>query len=201
MRRRRASAVRFRARALVKTIARLSDLHLGRSPATALACSRIVRALVVERVDQVLVTGDVTDHGRVDELGHFRRLFAPLSGPLLVVPGNHDRLGEDAGRWIQRGRLHAQHLPGTFVIRLDSTAPHNSSAIAAHGLLNPRDIDEVKVVLDAAPEGSLVALMLRHHVHALPEDGLLERFSTLVGWPNASHLPLGGALLERLAGR
>lgn len=184
------------------TIAHLSDLHIGKDAATASSARRLVQALDAAGVDQVLVTGDVTDRGRVEELRLFRRIFAPLApGRLLVVPGNHDRAGDDAGQWLMRGRVSAQVSPGLFTVRLDSTAPHNRSLLDGHGLLTWRDIEEVEAVLPAAPAGSLVVLMLHHHLHALPHDNLFERLSSLVGWPNAEELPLGGALLQRLAGR
>lgn len=186
----------------MRTLAHLSDLHIGKDAATAWSARRLVRALDAAGVDRVLVTGDVTDRGRLEELRLFRRLVAPL-GPerVLVVPGNHDRIGEDAGRYLMAGRVHAEVSPDLFVIRLDSTAPHNRSLVDGHGLLTGRDVDEIEVVLGAAPAGALVVLMLHHHLHALPEEGFLERLSSLVGWPNADELPLGGRLLERLLGR
>jgi 3',5'-cyclic AMP phosphodiesterase CpdA len=185
----------------VPTIAHVSDLHIGKGPATSLAARRLVRALEAAGVDQVLITGDVTDRGRLEELREFRSLFAPIAGRLVVVPGNHDRLGQDAARWLMRGRVHALVLPDLYLVRLDSTAPHNRSLLDGHGLLTPDDIREVEAVLPGAPPRSLVALMLHHHVHALPEDDLWEKLSSLVGLPNATHLPLGGELLRRIAGR
>ncbi len=186
----------------MRTLAHLSDLHVGKDAATAWSARRLVRALDAAGVDRVLVTGDVTDRGRLEELRLFRRIVAPL-GPerVLVVPGNHDRIGEDAGRYLMAGRVHAVVSPGLFAIRLDSTAPHNRSLVDGHGLLTERDIAEVEALLGAAPAGALVVLMLHHHLHALPEEGFLERLSSLVGWPNADELPLGGRLLERLLGR
>ena len=186
----------------MRTLAHLSDLHIGKDAATAWSARRLVRALDAAEIDRVLVTGDVTDRGRLEELRLFRRIVAPL-GPerLLVVPGNHDRIGEDAGRHLMAGRVHAAVSPGLFVIRLDSTAPHNRSLVDGHGLLTERDIAEVEAVLGAAPGGALVVLMLHHHLHALPEEGFLERLSSLVGWPHAGELALGGQLLERLLGR
>ena len=47
-----------------RTLAHVSDLHYGRDAATERACERIRDALVQARVDDVLVTGDVTDRGR-----------------------------------------------------------------------------------------------------------------------------------------
>jgi 3',5'-cyclic AMP phosphodiesterase CpdA len=183
------------------TIAHVSDLHIGKDAAASRSARLLVQALDAAGIDQVLLTGDVTHRGRLEELKEFRAIFAPLAGRLSVVPGNHDRLGDDAARWLMRGRVHAQVLPGLYVVRLDSTAPHNRSLIDGHGLLTREDIAEVEAVLAGAPPESLVVLMLHHHVHRLPEDGLWERLSNLIGLPNATELSLGGELLERLAGR
>ena len=55
--------------------------------------------LVEARVGAVLLTGDVTHRGLAAELLRYERIFAPLldAGRLLAVPGNHDRMGDDAG--------------------------------------------------------------------------------------------------------
>jgi Icc protein len=185
----------------VRTIAHLSDLHIGKDAGNDARAGRLCQALRAAGVDRVLVSGDVTHRGRVDELASFRRLFAPLQERLVVVPGNHDRLGEDAGRWLMAGRVQVEASPGLHLVRLDSTAPHNRSLIAAHGELGRPDIAAVEEALAGAAPGALVVVMLHHHLHALPEDCFLERLSTLVGWPNAAELGLGAQLLQRLLGR
>jgi len=185
----------------VRTIAHLSDLHIGKDPENDRAAGQLALALEASGVDRVLVSGDLTHRGRVEELAAWRRLSAPLRDRLVVVPGNHDRLGDDVGRFLMAGRVQVESAPGLHVVRLDSTAPHNRSLIDGHGELARRDIHEVSRALDFAPAGALVAVMLHHHLHALPEDCFLERLSTLVGWPNAAELPLGAALLRRLLGR
>lgn len=40
--------------------------------------------------DVVLMTGDLTDFGRVEEYELLRKLIAPLEMPVYVIPGNHD---------------------------------------------------------------------------------------------------------------
>ena len=40
--------------------------------------------------DLIILTGDLTDFGRPEEYAYLKALLAPLSAPLLVVPGNHD---------------------------------------------------------------------------------------------------------------
>jgi 3',5'-cyclic AMP phosphodiesterase CpdA len=184
----------------VKTLAHLSDLHIGRSAANDAAARRLVAALLAADVDKVLLCGDVTHRGRLRELSDFRRLFAPIQERLVVVPGNHDRLGEDAAAWLMKGRVQVDASPGLFVVRLDSTAPHNRSLVDCHGRLTPRDISEVEAALARAPLGALVVLMLHHHLHPLPADDLFDRVSALAGWPFADELRLGGSLLHRLAG-
>jgi 3',5'-cyclic AMP phosphodiesterase CpdA len=182
------------------TIAHLSDLHIGRSAANDGAARSLVAALVAEDVDKVLVSGDVTHRGRLEELADFRRIFAPVQERLAVVPGNHDRLGQDAAAWLMSGRVQLDASPGLFVVRLDSTAPHNRSLVDGHGRLTPRDIAEVESALARAPMGALVVLMLHHHLHPLPGDDLFDRVSAWAGWPFADELRLGGSLLHRLTG-
>jgi len=187
---------------MTRTLAHVSDLHLGRDAETDAAVEDLCHALVAADVEAVLVTGDVTHRGRSAELDLFRRLFAPLEERLVVVPGNHDRLGEDLGGALMAGsRVQAELRPGMLVVRLDSTAAHNRRWIASHGALTAEDVAAVERAVEAAPPGVLVALMLHHHLLPLPEDHLGERLATLLGWPHAAELELGRELVERLRGR
>lgn len=185
-----------------RTLAHVSDLHLGRDRATDAANARVVEALCEAEVDVVMVTGDVTHRGRRSELAAFERTFAPLRDRTVVVPGNHDRLGEDAGRSIAgAARVLVEVRPGLHIVRLDSTAPHNRGLLSSHGELSEADIAAVESAVDGAPPGSLVVLMLHHHLLPLPEDDLAERLASLLGLPNAAELRLGQRLLERIRGR
>jgi 3',5'-cyclic-AMP phosphodiesterase len=187
---------------IARTLAHVSDLHLGRDARTDEAAAALVRALLHEGVDDVLVTGDVTHRGRDRELATFERLFAPLADRLLVVPGNHDRAGHDvAARLMPGARVVVERRPGLRAVRVDSTGPHNRRAMDSHGTLLPEDVGAVLRALDAAPRGVLVVLMLHHHLHRLPADHLGERLATLLGLPNAAELERGPELLEKLGGR
>ncbi len=183
------------------TLVHLSDLHLGRSEAEAAALRRMVTAVLQARVDHVVVTGDLTDHGRLDELATFHRLTAPIADRLTVVPGNHDRLGDDAGRHLMRGRVAVDRRPGLHLVRLDSTAPHNRRRLDSHGRVTAADLDEVEAALAQAAPGALTAVLLHHHVHPLPGDDLWERLAGLVGLPWVAELVSGAALLDRVRGR
>ncbi|MBI5069460.1 MAG: metallophosphoesterase [Deltaproteobacteria bacterium] len=184
------------------TIAHVSDLHIGKSAANDEAARALAQALLAARVDEVLVSGDVTHRGRVEELRTFRRLFAPLRDRVALVPGNHDRLGDDAGRWMMAGRVQVRAGEGLHLVRVDSTAPHNRhSLLDGHGELSHGDVAQVEEALAVAAPGALTVVMLHHHLHELPEDGFWERVSTRLGWPNAGELALGEHLLGRLLGR
>ena len=187
---------------MIRTLAHLSDLHLGRSPAHDEEVARAVEA--VEGVDHVVVSGDVTDRGRAEEHARFERLFAPLAaaGRLTVVPGNHDRLGDDLGARLRNGaRVQAETRAGLYLVRVDSTGAHNRFLLAGHGDLCDGIIDEVARAVDAAPADRVVVVTLHHHVLPQPEETLPEWLSTRIGLPYATELRLGKTLLTRLRGR
>lgn len=189
---------------MIRTLAHVSDLHLGRDRRTDAAARALGAALHEAAVDAVLVTGDLTHRGRAAELRAFEEAFEPVleRGRAVIVPGNHDRAGEDVGATLMVGsRVGVADLAGVHVVRVDSTAPHNRSLVAAHGLLDGRDLAEVDAALAEAPPGALAVLMLHHHVLPLPPDDLAERLSCWLGWPNAEELPRGPELLAVARGR
>src|ERR1044072_3398575 len=80
-------------------IAQISDMHV--KPPGELLYKRIDTAGFLERAvahvmaldpspDIVLATGDLVDGGKPEEYALLRRLLAPLSMPVYLIPGNHD---------------------------------------------------------------------------------------------------------------
>lgn len=188
----------------VHTLAHLSDLHFGQGPAREAMARALCQALIESAIDHVVVTGDITNKGRDVEMSLFLDVFAPLlrQGRLTVVPGNHDRVGDDAGRELMKGRRVAvEEHPGLYLVLVDSTAEHNRSYWACHGELTRRMLDEVDAALDAAPERAVVAVLMHHHLVALPVESWLERVSERLRLPYSNELQLGRELLERVKGR
>jgi 3',5'-cyclic AMP phosphodiesterase CpdA len=184
----------------MKTLAHLSDLHIGLGPRVDAAAEKLVASL--EHVDHVVVTGDVTHRGRRAELERFREIFAPLAGRLTLVPGNHDRLGEDAGAEIMGNeRVHVASRPGLHLVLADSTGPHNRSRFMSHGRLSAEDLREIEAALDRRPAGALAVLLLHHHPLPLPDEDVYEKLVTWLGLPQASELAGGWDLIERVTGR
>lgn len=189
---------------ILRSLAHLSDLHFGQGPAREDMSRALCRVLADSTVDHVVVTGDITNKGRDQEMASFREAFAPLlrQGRMTLVPGNHDRVGEDAGRALMKGRrVTVEEHPGLYLVLVDSTAEHNRSYWACHGELTRRMLDEVDAALDGAPERSVVAVLMHHHLIALPVETWLERMSERLRLPYSNELELGRELLERVRGR
>jgi 3',5'-cyclic AMP phosphodiesterase CpdA len=187
---------------MIQTLAHLSDLHLGRSAEHDAEVASLVDAL--DGVDHVVVSGDVTNRGRQHEHARFEELFGGLiaRGRLTVVPGNHDRLGDDLGARLHKGpRVQVTARPGLHLVRVDSTGPHNRFLLAGHGMLDEGVLDEVVTAVAAAPAEQLVVVTLHHHPLPLPEETLPELLATRVGLPYATELRLGHEMLQRLRGR
>jgi len=187
---------------VAESLAHISDLHLGRDADCEAAAEALCAELVAAEVDVVIATGDLTHRGRLAELRRFERIFAPLAERLVVVPGNHDRLGDDLRVAIMPGpRVQAAALGGLWLISVDSTAPHNRSLIASHGAIDADDLAALDEALGAAPPGSLVAVALHHHLLPLPEEHVGERLASLLGWPHAAEVAGGPELVQALRGR
>lgn len=184
--------------------AHLSDLHIGRSAENDANAERLCAALVAFGIDQVIATGDLTHRGLQRELETFDAIFAPLAsqGRLILVPGNHDCLGDDVSGHLMAGdRVQTVSRPGLYVVRVNSTAPHNRSWINGHGSLDDADLDAIDAALDAAPAGVLVVIALHHHVLPMPEEHVAERLSSWLGFAFTSELRKGRELLRRVRGR
>jgi Icc protein len=188
----------------MNTLAHVSDLHLGRSVETDQRVRALCHALVARGVDALAVTGDVTHNGRRAEVERFFALFDPFlrRGRLLVVPGNHDRLGHDVGDRLMSGdRVQVTSWPGVYAVCFDSTGPHNKTWLASQGALEPGDIEAIAAALDRAPPGALTLLLLHHHLLPYPQDSAAEWLSSMLGRGWTGELPLGRTLIERLRGR
>jgi 3',5'-cyclic-AMP phosphodiesterase len=187
---------------VAEILAHISDLHLGRDAASEAAAEALCAELVAAEVDVVVATGDLTHRGRLAELRRFEDIFAPLAARLVVVPGNHDRLGDDLRSAIMPGpRVQAAARGGLWLISVDSTAPHNRSVIASHGALEADDLAALDAALGAAPPGALVVMALHHHLLPLPEEHVGERLAALLGWPHAAEIAGGPELVQALRRR
>lgn len=160
--------------------------------------------MLAEEIDHVVVTGDVTHRGRRDEYEQFLEVFEPLSrrGKLTVIPGNHDRTGDDvAGLMMNEQRVSVEVATGLYMVLVDSTGPHNRHVFRGHGMVTASDLSALGDALDDAPEDHVVVVLMHHHPYPLPEEGPLEVLSSWVGLPYAAELDCGADVLDAVRGR
>ena len=155
-------------------------------------------------VDHVVVTGNLTWAGRQSQLSSFRRLFDSFqsSSRLTVVPGNHDRQGDDLGRAIQGGpAVSVVSAPGLHLVRFDSTGGDDRAPPREQGRMTDRNGEAIVDAVAAAPPGRLVVLLMHHPILALLSEHGPERLLSWLGRSYEQDLERGRALLRGLRGR
>ena len=95
-------------------VAQITDLHVrprgrvayGRVDTNAMLAAAVAALEALPRKpDLVIASGDLTDCGLVEEYEVLRALLAPLSMPVYLVPGNHDRRAELYAEFASDGYL------------------------------------------------------------------------------------------------
>ncbi|THJ36396.1 phosphodiesterase [Lampropedia aestuarii] len=174
-------------------IAQLTDPHLGTGPAflggridTERAFQRAVThvAALQPRPDLVLLTGDMTEHGRPDEYARVAAALAPLDMPIYAVPGNHDDshtactalpaympVAQDAP--AGRCCYHIQ-LKGLHCVALDTSVSGH-----AHGVLDTPQLAWLANTLQAC--SGLPVLLFMHHPPLPSGIEAMDACSLLVG--------------------
>jgi 3',5'-cyclic AMP phosphodiesterase CpdA len=90
-------------------LAHLSDLHFGAHEPAVVAALRA--DVVAQRVDQVLVSGDLTMRARSGQFAGARDLLDGFGVPWTAVPGNHDLpLDRPVTRAIRPLRGYRRHI-------------------------------------------------------------------------------------------
>ncbi|MFF8678526.1 metallophosphoesterase [Streptomyces sp. NPDC015140] len=165
-------------------LAHISDLHLDGSPRSTERAARVRDHLwgLPGRVDALLVTGDIADHGTEAEYEEAAALLGLRDGtapfPVLTCPGNHDvrapyrkaLLGLPAADGpVNEVRV----LPGCAVLMCDSSVPGSDE-----GELDEETYGWIESTLDGL--GDHPALLAFHHPptplhHPLPDAYPLRR--------------------------
>ena len=187
-----------------KSIAHISDLHIGCSAQHSVAAAELCQAILELDIDHVIVTGDITEHGKKTEFAEFKKIFHPLQsqGKLTIVPGTHDCLNDGIASEIMSGpRVDLISKDAVSIIRVNTTGPHNRFLIAGHGKIDEWIFTEVNRLLACVPLNTLTIVALHHHLLPLPEEFFSEHVSALLHLPFARELTRGSFLLEQLKER
>jgi Icc protein len=157
------------------TLIQISDVHVEEAGVdsrygvdTLTLLDRALRRVETTgvRLDAVLLTGDLTEHGSAAEYGRLRELVEPviarLGVPAVYAMGNHDDratlravlLGDDSGS--TEPVYQVIRLRGLRIVVLDSSVPG-----VAFGDLDDAQLDRLRAELaEPAPEGTVLVL---HH--------------------------------------
>ena len=208
-------------------IVHLSDLHIGaQQEAEEDHLRRIVDGLIgigtfAAEADRtlVLITGDLVNDGRGDQMRAARALLAPLVSAgfvLAPIPGNHDLgpmgIHADRRRLERFRRIFYGDEPAVFpmvtpfgdhtLIGLNSMEAEADfwDGLLADGELGTaqrRRLLEILDGLEARPDTHKVILHLHHHPFHYSDEGLLEYTYEWIG----HRLKDGAAFMDEIAGR
>jgi 3',5'-cyclic-AMP phosphodiesterase len=149
-------------------IAHLSDPHittgpLAGRPAAGLQLALARAAGLDPQPDCIVVTGDLTDHGRPEEYEALREIIGGVPVPVHLALGNHDdreaMLDAFAGGPQVAGSMEAHYAveyPEATVVVLDSHLPGSPA-----GRLGQAQLDWLAGVLERRPDTP--ALLGLHH--------------------------------------
>lgn len=141
-------------------IAHLSDSHittgaLGAGPAAGLQLA-LARVMSLDpRPDCVVVTGDLTDHGRPDEYAALREIIGDFPLPLHLMTGNHDCRQPMLNAFGGEAR-YAVEYPDFTIVALDSLVEGSPA-----GRLGAEQLSWLDDVLRRRPD--VPALLGLHH--------------------------------------
>lgn len=173
--------------------AQVSDTHLDGGERRAGRLVAVMEYLNGQRLDAVVVTGDIADRGLPSEYEQARAIFGSSPHPVFPCPGNHDErgafrqvmLGEDGAGGRSGGGEGAAapvnrvyHAAGALFALCDSSIPGRSA-----GFLADETIGWLDGVLAGQPDRP--AFVCCHHPPQLT-------------WPYREDLRQSGA--DRLAG-
>ncbi|MFJ9737801.1 metallophosphoesterase [Streptomyces sp. NPDC101166] len=199
-------------------LAHISDLHLDGSARATERAERVRDRLwsLPGRVDALLVTGDIADHGAEAEYEEAARILGLRDGtapfPVLTCPGNHDSRAPYRkallGRPAHEGPVDSVHVfDDAAVLMCDSSIPGEDD-----GALTDETYGWIEETLDELG-ADLPALLAFHHPpvavhHPLPDSfrlgdpgrlaALLERRPEIAGIITGhAHTPAATAFAGR----
>jgi Icc protein len=148
-------------------VAQISDLHVA-EPGSFMrgfvdANAMLERAIdylngLTRQPDVVIVTGDLTDHGRPEQYGLLRELLAALRAPVHLIRGNHDERDAFAAAFGDRPAQYAVDDAGPVrLVAFDSVRDGHHD-----GVVDPERLSWLDRTLAAQPDRP--TLVFLHHV-------------------------------------
>ncbi len=144
----------------------LTDIHVGYAKSDSVILKQIDRINSQNDVGFVVVTGDISETGKWDELERAQKLLSKLNKRFLVIPGNHDT------KWSDMGGMEFSAIFGDNKFRFDTLnyvfIGLNSGIVlrGGGGHVVPEDIDWLEKQLKNTPDNKEIYFFIHH-----PLDG------------------------------
>jgi 3',5'-cyclic AMP phosphodiesterase CpdA len=156
---------------LTVRLAHLSDILFGGE--NSAATDGALRWLEAERVDLLVVSGDLTRLGATAEFRSAAAWLAQSPAPTLVTPGNHDApyvaVHERVftpfrrfGRWIGPPKSQSARLDGAVLQTLNSARGAQPRMNWSKGQVAPAQVAETVRALAHAPAGAAKVVVCHH---------------------------------------
>ena len=159
-------------------ILHLSDVHFGSEEPALVAA--VLDGIAPLAPDLIVVSGDLTQRGRLREFARAREFLDALRFPFLVIPGNHDipafnhfglRLFSPFRRyrqWIRPSLEDQFHAKGVAVLGLNSAMSFGPWLDWSRGGLTRRSLQLARDFFNATHASDLRILSVHHPVIGRP---------------------------------
>jgi hypothetical protein len=180
----------------------VSDLHFGRDDELAKSLLNKVNPLAKANNNYLLVTGDITNHGKSKEYDLAGEALKPIAGRIFLTPGNHDYGGatvysDGSAKYFDdpfAKKLEFKHSffdkrvyrcefkasGRTLVILGLNSCIESSSQHWGRGEIGARQMNELKDILTKEYNAKIPKILFLHHIPNRDADA--EHFMTLMDW-------------------
>ncbi len=155
-----------------KKIIQLSDLHFGEYKFSEELKSNLKIQIMDDNPDLIIVAGDLTAQGYIDEYEDAREFIDELKSitKTYIVPGNHDACNVGLihfKKYIgERKFIHKDKKSGFVIIGLDSSEPDIHD-----GQIGLDQLDWLNNQLYKTPEYMRKIITFHHHLLPIPQTG------------------------------
>lgn len=165
----------------MRSLLHISDLHFGAEDALALRA--VERIAAAQRIDALIVSGDLTQRGRPQEFAAAAAWLGRFEAPVVITPGNHDtsflNLYNRAVRPFARYARHTAGiaadrllLPDLCIAAVNTARGMQWRGNWALGAVNARQLEVLADVFAAAAPGAVRAVVCHHPLIGPPDSPL-----------------------------
>lgn len=178
----------------------LSDLHIHRDDENNKAVSSLLTFVLEKYPDhRIVITGDITDDGAVEQFDNAYALLKPFTDKIFICPGNHDfgaagnfysyeravRFDDVLAKPLrQGGTFKGDSTPVVNVLRdgstqimliaLDSNLETDHPFDFACGEIGESQLSALNTILVQTPSAGMVKVLFFHHHPFIVNDPFME---------------------------